>query len=98
MEHRITQNHYLYLLLALGLQLIATPFIEKTAGKEIVGPLLSTITLVAAIYAAGFGRKQLAIALGLAGFATFGIWYVAITGEDRASPTASRLIRSAART
>lgn len=76
MEHRLTRNHYLYLLLALGLQLIATPFIEKTAGKEIVGPLLSTITLVAAIYAAGFGRRQLAIALALAGFATVGIWYV----------------------
>ena len=76
MEYRLTRNHYLYLLLALGLQLIATPFIEKAAGKEIVGPLLSTITLVAAIYAAGFGRRQLAIALALAGFATVGIWYV----------------------
>ena len=76
MEHRITRNHYLYLLLALGLQLVATPFLAKAGGKEIIGGSLSTVTLVAAIYAAGFGRKQLAIALGLAGFATLGIWYV----------------------
>ena len=38
--------------------------------------VLSSLTIFAAIYAADVGKKQLFVALGLAGFAFCGIWYV----------------------
>jgi hypothetical protein len=64
------------LLLALTLQLIATPFLDRVVGKDIFSGVLSTVVLGAAIYASGFSRKQLGAALVLATLATVGIWYV----------------------
>jgi len=71
-------NHYFYLLLALLVQLIAYPFAEAGTGKDLTILILSSLTLIAAIYAAGVGTKQLVFALGLGGFAFCGIWYVVV--------------------
>lgn len=73
---KFKQGHYLYLLIALLVQLLAFPFFEATAGKGIGISILSSITVIVAIYAAGMGKKQLWVALGLGGFAFLGIWYV----------------------
>ena len=60
------------------MQLIAYPFAEAGTGKDLTILVLSSLTLIAAIYAAGVGKKQLVFALGLGGFAFCGIWYVIV--------------------
>ncbi len=70
------KDRYLYLLVALCVQLIADPFLGRTAAMEVARAVLSTLTLVAAVYVAGVGRKQLAIVAGLGTVALSGIWYV----------------------
>lgn len=58
------------------MQLIAYPFAEAGTGKDLTILVLSSLTLIAAIYAAGVGKKQLGFALLLGGLAFCGIWYV----------------------
>ena len=84
MTHGHDRDHYLYLLLALCLQLIADPFLGRSAEADIVRAALSTLTLAAAVYVAGVGRRRLAIVLALGGFAFLGIWYVVIVEPDYA--------------
>ncbi len=76
MSHKISQHHYLFLLVALTLQLVIDPFFSDKAGSDNFRNALSTITLLVAIYVAGVRKKQLALALGLGTFAIWGIWYV----------------------
>jgi hypothetical protein len=70
------QSHYLYLLIAILAQLLVYPFLDGTEYKSVILNILSTFVLVTAVYAIGFGRKQLITAIGLGGFAFAGIWYV----------------------
>ena len=76
MKSKFKQNHYFYLMIALVIQLTFYPFTESIATRGIFLNIFSTITLIAAIYAVGYGKKQMIAALGLGGFAFFGIWYV----------------------
>jgi len=70
------QSYYLYLLIAILVQLLVYPIVERTEYKSIILNILSTVVLVTAVYVIGFGRKQLITAIGLGGFAFVGIWYV----------------------
>jgi hypothetical protein len=76
MKLKTNQNHYLYLLIAILLQLLVYPFLEGVAYKSVIMNILSTFVLITAVYAIGFGRKQLFTAIALGGFAFVGIWYV----------------------
>ena len=70
------QSHYLYLLIAILLQLLVYPFFEGTEYKSITINILSTFVLIMAIYVIGIDKKQLITAIGLGGFAFAGIWYI----------------------
>jgi hypothetical protein len=84
MTHGHDRDRYLYLLLALCLQLIADPFLGRSDEADVVRAALSTLTLAAAVYVAGVGSRRLAVVLGLGGFALLGIWYVNIVEPDYA--------------
>ena len=73
--NKLKQSHYLYLLIAILLQLLVYPFFEGTEHKSIILNILSTFVLVSAVYVIGSGRKQLFTAIALGGFAFVGIWY-----------------------
>ena len=83
MTNGYDRDRYLYLLLALCLQLIADPFLGTSEEAGIARAALSSLTLGAAVYVAGVGRRRLAIVLGLGGFALLGIWYVVIVEPDQ---------------
>jgi hypothetical protein len=76
MMNNSKQRHYLYLLIAILVQLLVYPFLEGVEYKGVILNILSTFVLVTAVYVIGFGRKQLITAIGLGGFAFAGIWYV----------------------
>jgi hypothetical protein len=78
MMNNTKQNHNLYLLIAILVQLLVYSFFEGTEYKGVILNILSTFVLVAAVFAIGFGRKQLMTAIALGGFAFAGIWYVVI--------------------
>ncbi len=58
------------------MQLIAYPFFEGAADKGMAISVLSSLTIFAAIFAAGVRKEQLGFALVLGGFSFWGIWYV----------------------
>ena len=76
MMNNSKQSYYLYLLIAILVQLLVYPIVERTEYKSIILNILSTVVIVTAVYVIGFGRKQLITAIWLGGFAFVGIWYV----------------------
>jgi hypothetical protein len=76
MMNNSKQSQYLYLLIAILMQLLVYPFFEASPYKSVIMNVLSTFVLVTAVYVIGFGRKQLFTAVALGGFAFVGIWYV----------------------
>jgi len=77
-KQKAENNQYFYLMIALLIQLVIYPFFDGSPLKNMIMNLLSTVTILAALYAAMSVRKQLFIALGLALFAFLGIWYALI--------------------
>jgi hypothetical protein len=70
------QRHYLYLLIAILLELMVYPFVQTAPYKGMVLNVLSTVVLIAAVFVIGVTKNQRFISLALGGFAFLGIWYI----------------------
>ena len=73
---RLRKYNYLFLLVALTLQLVADPLFGEKAGSDTFRNVLSTVTLLVALFTVGVRNRHLALAVALGVFAIWGIWYV----------------------
>ncbi len=81
-KHKIFKHgHNFYLLLAILIQMTIYPFFDSEEIRLIFSNLFSTVILIAGIYAIGLKKNQKIIAISIAIFAFWGIWYSIIVEE-----------------